>query len=93
MSISFILVCDETKQTIHVAESSGDWFRGSDVSGDLVGLFCRAHDLKSLRVTNSVVDEPDLYDYDRWEASNAFDLYQKVTGQAVSVEWADSIKK
>lgn len=42
MSTPLFLVCHATRECVHVAESSGSWFRGADYS-ILVGAFCEIH--------------------------------------------------
>lgn len=66
MSQSIYLVCEDTKQVVHVSESSSSWFRGAD-SSFVVGAFCEAHFGQSL----SVIDERwHIDEYTEWTVAN-----------------------
>lgn len=66
MSQSIYLVCEDTKQVVHVSESSSSWFRGAD-SSLVVGAFCEAHFGQQLSVIDA---EWHIDEYTEWTIAN-----------------------
>lgn len=77
MSISFYLFCSETKQAVHVAEQSSGWFRGAD-SSTAVGMFCIAHEGKTIECTDG--DQFELIEFDLWDEGSAPAAYAALKG-------------
>lgn len=69
MSISTFLFCEATKQAVHVAEFSGDWFRGAN-NPTVVGAFCFAHVGMTLRSSQAFFEFEDFMSYTLWDKSN-----------------------
>lgn len=66
MSQSIYLVCEDTKQVVHVSESSSGWFRGAD-SSLVVGASCEAHFDQQLSVTD---ERWHIDEYTEWTVAN-----------------------
>jgi hypothetical protein len=66
MSHGIYLVCDKTKQAVHVSEVGGFGFRGPDY-WTLAGAFCRAHFGEQLKV---IGEDWNSDDYTEWTVEN-----------------------
>jgi hypothetical protein len=81
MSVSVTLFCVETKQAVHVAEASSNWFRGPDYP-TVVGAFCFAHAGKELKTTLAFGELDDSMDYELWTQENVQDAYVALVGRS-----------
>lgn len=67
MSHGIYLVCDGTKQAVHVSEVGGFGFRGPDY-WTVAGAFCRAHAGEQLTIIGE--DAMGDRDYTEWTVEN-----------------------
>lgn len=66
MSHGIYLVCDKTKQAVHVSEVGGFGFRGPDY-WTVAGAFCQAHFGEQLTI---IGEEWNGDDYTEWTVEN-----------------------
>jgi hypothetical protein len=66
MTYGIYLVCDKTKQAVHVSEVGGLGFRGPDY-WTVAGAFCRAHFGEQLTI---ISENRHSGDYTKWTVEN-----------------------
>lgn len=74
MSHGIYLVCDKTKQAVHVSEVGGFGFRGPDY-WTVAGAFCRAHFGEQLTVTG---EDWNIDDYTEWTVENVDTQFMQI---------------
>ena len=100
MSTSYYLVCNTTRQCVHVCERGSFSVRGPN-SSSVVGLFCLTH---GDEVVVLAPDEALMLDFGpderrkidthwseltEWTIENASEKYHLLTGRPPPKEWAD----
>jgi len=93
MSQGLYLVCHETRQEVHVSESSAVWFRGAD-SSTVVGAFCDAHAFRHrLVVLGENWDYPVARpEYTAWTPDNVAQRLHAMAGNATTATTANVLE-
>ena len=76
MSQGTYLVCEATKQAVHVSEVGGAGFSGPDYPV-LVGAFCQAHIGRELTVKG---ESWHIDEYTEWTVSNVERQFSEIAG-------------